>query len=87
MAVLAPNQSAVLEAHFGVPAARAILCAVNTRLGPAEIATIIEHSGARVLILDPRLREAAGQALDRLDLDVIEIGDAYESVLEEAPRR
>jgi fatty-acyl-CoA synthase len=52
VAVLAPNSIELLEAHFGVPWAGAVLVAVNTRLMPGEIAHILNHSGARVLIVD-----------------------------------
>ena len=38
VAFLAPNIPAMLEAHFGVPAAGAVLVAINTRLGRDEIA-------------------------------------------------
>src|SRR5213592_4695713 len=37
VAFLCPNIPAMLEAHFGVPAAGGILVAVNTRLGSDEI--------------------------------------------------
>ena len=36
VAALAPNRSELLEAHFGVPASGAALCAINTRLGPRD---------------------------------------------------
>jgi fatty-acyl-CoA synthase len=52
VATLLPNSPAMLEAHFGVPAAGGILVTVNTRLSTAEIAFILEHSGARFLLLD-----------------------------------
>ena len=37
VAFLAPNIPAMLEAHYGVPAAGAVLVSVNTRLGLEEI--------------------------------------------------
>jgi fatty-acyl-CoA synthase len=40
VATLLPNGPAMLEAHFGVPAAGGILVTVNTRLAAAEIAYI-----------------------------------------------
>ena len=56
------NSPAMLEAHFGVPAAGAILVAVNHRLADAEVGYILQHSGARYLLLDTGLEELAGQA-------------------------
>jgi acyl-CoA synthetase (AMP-forming)/AMP-acid ligase II len=55
VATLLPNSPAMLEAHFGVPAAGAILVTVNTRLSSGEIEYILEHSGTRLLLLDAEL--------------------------------
>ena len=55
VAFLAPNIPALLEAHYAVPAAGGVLVALNTRLAPAELAAIIEHSGARLLFVDHEL--------------------------------
>lgn len=52
VAVLAPNTAALLVAHFGVPGAGAVLVALNTRLGPSEYTYILNHSRARVLLVD-----------------------------------
>ena len=62
VATLLFNSSAMLEAHFGVPAAGGVLVAVNHRLGAAEIGYILRHSGARYLLLDTALEAVAGQA-------------------------
>jgi fatty-acyl-CoA synthase len=55
VATLLFNSPAMLEAHFGVPAAGGILVAVNNRLSSAEIGYILGHSGARYLLLDSEL--------------------------------
>jgi fatty-acyl-CoA synthase len=52
VAVLAKNESALLEAHYAVPLAGAILCALNTRLVANEIEYIVGHCGARVVLYD-----------------------------------
>jgi fatty-acyl-CoA synthase len=52
VAVLAPNSGAMIEAHFGVPLAGAVLTAINLRLEPASVAFILRHSRARLLIVD-----------------------------------
>jgi fatty-acyl-CoA synthase len=57
VAVMAPNVPAMLEAHFGVPMAGAVLNALNYRLDAGTIAVLLEHSAAKVLITD---REFAG---------------------------
>ncbi|WP_376794539.1 acyl--CoA ligase family protein [Thermogemmatispora sp.] len=55
VAFLSPNAPALLEAHFGVPAAGGILVAINTRLTSREIDYILKHSGSRFLFVDAEL--------------------------------
>src|ERR671926_1986783 len=55
VAYLCPNIPEMLVAHFGVPLAGAVLVAINTRLSPAEIAYICDHSGAKLLLVDTAL--------------------------------
>ncbi|MCX5240403.1 long-chain-fatty-acid--CoA ligase [Streptomyces prunicolor] len=52
VAYLMPNLPEMLVAHFAVPLAQAVLVAVNTRLSAEEIAYILDHSGAKVLVTD-----------------------------------
>jgi fatty-acyl-CoA synthase len=52
VAVLAKNETTLLEAHFAVPLAGGILCALNVRLIASEIAYIVEHCGASVVVYD-----------------------------------
>ncbi len=53
VALLAKNESALLEAHFAVPLAGGILCALNVRLIASEIEYIVDHCGASVILYDP----------------------------------
>ncbi|MBC7136766.1 acyl-CoA synthetase [Oceanibaculum nanhaiense] len=57
VAVMAPNVPEMVECHFGIPMAGAVLNALNTRLDAATIAFTLEHGEAKVLITD---REFAG---------------------------
>jgi fatty-acyl-CoA synthase len=69
VAVLAKNQSALLEAHFAVPLTGAILCALNIRLVKSEIEYIIGHCGASVAIYDAEfapLVEGLGSNVERV---------------------
>ena len=52
VAIMAPNTPAMLEAHYGVPMAGAVLNPLNIRLDPATIAFTLEHGGAKVLLTD-----------------------------------
>jgi len=86
VATLLFNSSAMLEAHFGVPAAGGILVAVNNRLSAAEVGYILRHSGAKYLLLDTALEaqvrpEAlSGVTVIRVD-DADAAADAYEEFL------
>lgn len=52
VAVLAPNTRMALEAHLAVPLIGAVLVPINIRLSPQEIAYILDHSEASVLLAD-----------------------------------
>jgi fatty-acyl-CoA synthase len=65
VAVMAPNVPALLEAHFGVPMAGAVLNALNTRLDPGTIAFILEHGEAQVLLTDTEYAPVVEEALAR----------------------
>jgi fatty-acyl-CoA synthase len=74
VATLLFNSPAMLEAHFGVPAAGGILVAVNNRLSSAEVGYILRHSGARYLLLDTTLAPVT-QSLDLTGVTVIRCDD------------
>ena len=86
VAALLFNSPAMLEAHFGVPAAGGILVAVNNRLSGAEVGYILQHSGAKYLLLDTALAAVAepsglaGVTVIRCD-DTGVPGDPYEEFL------
>jgi fatty-acyl-CoA synthase len=90
VATLLFNSSAMLEAHFGVPAAGGILVAINHRLSAAEVAYILEHSGARFLLLDGELEALVDEAAlpDLITVRCESVGgaeDPYEQFLAAAP--
>lgn len=58
VAVVSHNSSRLLTSFFGVCGSGRVLVPVNFRLRPDEVRYIVEHSGARVLIVDPELDEA-----------------------------
>ncbi|MBL8700176.1 MAG: acyl-CoA synthetase [Alphaproteobacteria bacterium] len=66
VSVLAPNIPALLEAHYAVPMAGAVLNALNTRLDAASIAFILEHGESRLLLVDRELAALAADALGRM---------------------
>ncbi len=78
VAILAPNSLAMLEAHYGVPLAGAVLNSLNTRLDAATIAFILGHGAAKVLIADREFSPVVRAALDRMQTRplVIDVDDA-----------
>src|SRR3954471_20493002 len=79
VAALCPNIPALLELHHAVPAAGGVLVAINTRLSPGEIRSILEHSGSRMLFVDPELEPLVAERPE--GLDVVRLDDAYESLV------
>ena len=86
VAFICPNTPAMLEAHFGVPAAGLVLVAINTRLNSDEIGYILKHSGAKFVFVDHELEglvkplDLAGVRVIRVD-DTGAAGDPYEDFL------
>ena len=76
--MLAPNVPALLEAHYAVPMAGAVLNALNYRLDARSIAFILEHGGAKLLIADREFAALTQEALREYgsDLPLVEIAGA-----------
>jgi fatty-acyl-CoA synthase len=66
VAVMLPNTPPMLESHFGVPMAGAVLNSINIRLEPATIAYILEHGAAKVLLTDTEFAPTIEAALEGL---------------------
>ena len=80
VAVMLPNTPPMVEAHFGVPMAGAVLNALNTRLDPETIAFMLDHGEARAVIVDPEFAPVMAKALalrqSREPLLLIDVEDA-----------
>ncbi len=57
VAVVSHNSARLLTALFGVSGSGRVLVPVNFRLVAEEVKYIVEHSGARVLYVDPELED------------------------------
>ena len=64
VATLLPNVAPMLELHYAVPGAGAILVPLNTRLAAGDYAYILRHSGASVVVAARQLAEQLTAALD-----------------------
>ncbi len=63
VAAMLPNTPAMLEAHYGVPMAGAVLNSINIRLEPATIAYILRHGRAKLLLVDVEFAAVVRAAL------------------------
>jgi len=66
VAAMLPNVPAMVEMHFGVAMAGAVLNTLNTRLDAETIAFMLEHTGAKVLVTDREFSVTVERALSRL---------------------
>ncbi|MCO8041320.1 acyl-CoA synthetase [Acinetobacter bohemicus] len=77
VSVLLPNIPAMIEAHFAVPMAGAVLNTLNTRLDAKTLAFMLEHAETKVLLVDPEFSAVAKEALDMVpqEIFVIDVED------------
>src|SRR5690606_6469921 len=81
VAVMLPNTPPMVEAHFGVPMAGAVLNTINTRLDPKMVAFMLDHGEAKVVIVDPEFAPTVSQALAlRSSSAPIKVIDAADSL-------
>jgi fatty-acyl-CoA synthase len=79
VAIMAPNIPEMLEAHYAVPMLGAVLCSINVRLDAAAVAFILEHSEAKVVLVDREFGAVMARALAQIGrrLSVVEIDNEY----------
>ncbi|WP_179990502.1 acyl-CoA synthetase [Acinetobacter sp. YH1901141] len=77
VSVLLPNVPAMLEAHFAVPMAGAVLNTLNTRLDAKTLAFMLDHAESKVLLVDPEFAALAQEALEMVnhEIYVIDVND------------
>ena len=83
VAVMLSNTPEMYECHFGVPATGAILNALNYRLDADNIAFILNHGEAKMLITDTEFSDMVKEALTKIgrdDITVIDVDDEQSEV-------
>lgn len=77
VSVLLPNIPAMIEAHFAVPMAGAVLNTLNTRLDAKTLAFMLEHAESKVLLIDPEFANIAKEALALIsqEIYIIDVAD------------
>jgi fatty-acyl-CoA synthase len=79
VAVMLPNVPAMNEAHFAVPMTGAVLNPLNIRLEAASLAFMLDHGGAKVILVDPEFSGVIAEALTLMSGPkpfVIDVDDA-----------
>ena len=71
VSVMAFNTPEIFEAHYSIPMVGAVINAINTRLDPKTISYILEHSDAKVLIVDRQFHKVITQALKNVKTKII----------------
>jgi fatty-acyl-CoA synthase len=87
VAALCVNSHVMLELHNGVPMRGAVLVPLNIRLSVAELAYIVEHSGARLLVATAELAALAREIATATGTELVVAGgdpDHYERLLDRA---
>ena len=79
VSVLAFNTPEIFEAHYSIPMTGGVLNTINIRLDAKTIAYILEHSEAKVLIVDRQLHVEVKKALNTINkkITIIDINDKY----------
>ena len=66
VSVMAFNTPEIFEAHYSVPMTGAVLNTINSRVDAKTVAYILEHSEAKVLIVDRQLHSIIEKALSQI---------------------
>ena len=80
VSIFAMNIPAMLEAQFGIPLSGAVINCLNTRLEASTVSFILNHSEAKVFLVDRQLAAVAQQALKDVDHDIVVIDIDEEGV-------
>jgi len=77
VSIMAFNTPEIFEAHYSIPMVGAVINAINTRLDPNTVSYILEHSDAKVLIVDRQFHDVIAKALKNVKnkITIIDIDD------------
>jgi len=79
VSVMACNTPEIFEAHYSIPMTGGVLNTINIRLDAKTVGYILEHSDAKVLIVDRQFHEVVKKALSTIKkkITIIDINDKY----------
>ncbi len=77
VSIMAPNTSAMYEAHFAIPMIGAVINTINIRLDAKTISYILEHSDSKLIFVDTEFIPIVKKALkiSRIKIPIIYIDD------------
>ena len=77
VSVMAFNTPEIFETHYSIPMVGAVINAINTRLDANTISYILDHSDAKVLIVDRQFHEVINNAIKNVKnkIHIIDIDD------------
>jgi fatty-acyl-CoA synthase len=77
VSIMTFNTPEIFEAHYSIPMVGAVINAINTRLDPNTVSYILEHSDAKVLIVDRQFHDVIAKALKNVKnkITIIDIDD------------
>ena len=85
VAALCSNSHVMLELHHAVPLRGAVLVPLNVRLSLPELAYILEHSGAKLLVATREFAAIAARLCSELQISLLRADeDSYEAELSTA---
>ena len=77
ISILAANTPELFEAHYSIPMTGAVINTINIRLDPHTIAYILDHSDAKLFIMDTQFSPTIKKALELISkkIPIIDIVD------------
>ncbi len=79
ISIMAANTPEMFEAHFGVPMAGAVLNTINIRLETETVKYILEHSDAKIILVDTAFSAVVSKATESIkhEILIIDIVDPH----------
>ena len=73
VSIMAANTPEIFEAHYSIPMTGGVINTINTRLDAKTVGYILDHSDAKVLIVDRQFHDVVVNALEQVNRDIVVI--------------
>ena len=73
VSIMAANTPEIFEAHYSIPMTGGVINTINTRLDAKTVGYILDHSDAKVLIVDRQFHDVVVNALEQVNREIIVI--------------